>query len=157
MSQRRVQPSRQRPAMRAFTIDFFTDPSTLQTDYERTTTTSSMYPAWRICTPSAGTMNGNGVADTVFQSDGTTEDIIATTANRTAYAAAFPNPAAGMGCAVTCSGYELTADLTFGPGTPPTLPEQHFRVGAHRRRFQSLRRHLRGQRPYHPQPVHRSH
>ena len=31
----------------------------------------------------------------------------------TNYAAAFPNPAAGMGCPATCQGYELAANLTF--------------------------------------------
>ena len=29
------------------------------------------------------------------------------------YAAAFPNPAANIGCPATCQGYELAADLTF--------------------------------------------
>ena len=33
------------------------------------------------------------------------------TGNETEYAAAFPTPASGMGCASTCEGYELTADL----------------------------------------------
>ena len=31
----------------------------------------------------------------------------------TNYAAAFPNPAANMGCPATCQGYELAANLTF--------------------------------------------
>ena len=38
-------------------------------------------------------------------------DGTATSGNETAYAAAFPNPAAGMGCAATCTGYELTTHL----------------------------------------------
>ncbi len=33
------------------------------------------------------------------------------------YTAAFPNPAAGMGCPATCTGYELTADLDFNTNT----------------------------------------
>ena len=42
--------------------------------------------------------------------DGTVDD----SANNASYAAAFPNPEASMGCPNTgCSGYELTADLTF--------------------------------------------
>ncbi len=45
-------------------------------------------------------LDGNGVADD--------------TANDTAYAAAFPNPATGMGCPASgCTGYELDADLDF--------------------------------------------
>ena len=39
--------------------------------------------------------------------DGAVDD----SANATAYAAAFPNAATGMGCASGCSGYELVADL----------------------------------------------
>ena len=35
------------------------------------------------------------------------------TGNETTYAAAFPTPASGMGCASTCEGYELTADLNL--------------------------------------------
>ena len=31
----------------------------------------------------------------------------------TAYNAAFPNPASGMGCAATCTGYELMNNLNF--------------------------------------------
>ena len=34
-------------------------------------------------------------------------------ADATAYAAAFPNAATGMGCASTCRGYELRSDLDF--------------------------------------------
>ncbi len=44
----------------------------------------------------------------------------ASTGNEAAYAAAFPDAPAGMGCAATCRGYELTADLDFdtdGSGT----------------------------------------
>ena len=53
-------------------------------------------------------LNGDGVADNA--------------ANNAAYAAAFPSPAAGMGCprdpdsvlpAYTCSGYELRANVSF--------------------------------------------
>ncbi len=45
-------------------------------------------------------LDGNGVADAA--------------ANDDAYAAAFPNPADGMGCpAAGCTGYELDADLDF--------------------------------------------
>ena len=35
------------------------------------------------------------------------------TANWTKYQAAFPNAASGMGCAATCTGYELRASLDF--------------------------------------------
>ncbi len=44
----------------------------------------------------------------------------ASTGNEAAYAAAFPDAPTGMGCAGTCAGYELTADLDFdtdGSGT----------------------------------------
>ena len=44
-------------------------------------------------------LNGNGAADSA--------------ANNAAYAAAYLYPAAGMGCAATCAGYELLADLDF--------------------------------------------
>ncbi len=40
-------------------------------------------------------------------------DGAASTGNEASYAAAFPNAASGMGCAATCTGYEITADLNF--------------------------------------------
>ena len=40
-------------------------------------------------------------------------DASATSTDTTAYNAAFPNRATGMGCASTCTGYELTASLNF--------------------------------------------
>ena len=40
-------------------------------------------------------------------------DGVPASAERTSYAAAFPNAAAGMGCATTCAGYELNRSLDF--------------------------------------------
>ena len=37
--------------------------------------------------------------------------------DQTNYAAVYPRPLAGMGCAAACTGYELTADLDFDTGT----------------------------------------
>ena len=64
-------------------------------------------------------------------------------ANDDDYAAAFPSPAAGMGCPTTgCDGYELTADLDFGHGRRRRsgfgrrLLEQWQRLAAHRKHCQ---------------------
>ena len=52
-------------------------------------------------------LDGNGVADDVSdQGD---------------YDTGFPNAAAGMGCAATCIGYELSADLDFDTDTSGTV------------------------------------
>ena len=62
--------------------------------------------------------------------DGAVDD----TANQVSYAAAFPNPATGMGCPSTgCTGYELTANLNFSgstwssdPGWTPIADSAYF-------------------------------
>ncbi len=53
-------------------------------------------------------LNGDGAVDDA--SDPTVEGTDAAL-----YAAAFPNPATGMGCPDTCRGYELKASLDFDP------------------------------------------
>ena len=59
-------------------------------------------------------LDGDGAVDTVYLSGGVNVDTAATTANETAYAAAFPQAPTGMGCPTSgCVGYELMADLTF--------------------------------------------
>ena len=64
-------------------------------------------------------LDGDGAADTVYGSDGTTVDTAATAASRTGYAAGFANPASdqcddgGTSQTETCRGYELTANLNF--------------------------------------------
>ena len=53
-------------------------------------------------------LDGNGVADADVS------DAEATAENAARYAAAFPNPAPGMGCpSAECAGYELTQSLDF--------------------------------------------
>ena len=64
-------------------------------------------------------LDGDGVADTVYESDGSTVDAAATAANQAGYAIGFSAPASGQ-CddggtseTETCSGYELTENLDF--------------------------------------------
>ena len=45
----------------------------------------------------------------------------AASGDRAKYATAFPNPAAGMGCPATCTGYELEADLDFDQNNDDTI------------------------------------
>ena len=55
-----------------------------------------------------------------------------TSGGATAYATAFPNAASGMGCAATCIGYELTADIdldTDGGGSPDSN-DAYYNSGA---------------------------
>ena len=55
-----------------------------------------------------------------------------TSGGATAYSTAFPNAASGMGCAATCIGYELTADIdldTDGGGSPDSN-DAYYNAGA---------------------------
>ena len=58
-------------------------------------------------------LDGDGAADAVL-TDADAPDAEATAENVSRYAAAFPNPAPGMGCPPAgCAGYELTQNLDF--------------------------------------------
>ena len=107
-------------------------------------------------------LDGDNVADTVYQSDGTTVDQTATTDNATAYAAAFPSVGVpgipGYSCGSSnCEGYELTTDLTFGAwdSTNPYWNggDRWDPIGTTNDPFY---RHLRRARPCDLQPRHKS-
>ena len=83
-----------------------------------------------------------------------------------AYAAAFPDAAAGMGCPTNsddsddsdCTGYELTADLDFDTDGDGDVDADR-RILAQRRglgSYRGLLSHVRGQWAHHRQPVHQS-
>ena len=55
--------------------------------------------------------------DTLAQLNAMRWDMDGNGSNNAGYTAAFPNPAAGMGCPAACAGYELTADLDFNTDT----------------------------------------
>ncbi len=61
-------------------------------------------------------LDGDGVADNA--------------AGAVAYAAAYLYPAAGMGCAGTCAGYELLADLDFNTGQAARTDDDYYNGGA---------------------------
>ena len=83
------------------------------------------------------------------------------TASATAYAAAFPDRGSWMACGglTGCVGYELQVDLDFDTNNSgdadsgDTYWNNGGRLAAHRRLRRLLRRDLRGERPYHQQPV----
>ena len=86
-------------------------------------------------------------------------------AGTTAYNAAFPDrvtAASGrMGCAATCTGYELMNNLDFDTGMAgDRTDDTYYNGGAGwtphpgHRRYLDIPGHLSGQRPYHRQPAH---
>ena len=93
--------------------------------------TASQYPILKYGYDAAGIGHQQGIADFDYDANDNNLIDVATLAQLNAirwdldgdgavadgdalnYALAFPGPAAGMGCAATCAGYELTADLDF--------------------------------------------